>query len=307
MWPLLVRVDLLFISSAVDVYRLLSRGIDCWTVALHGIIALCVYTHWMKWCYLQRCDPLSEAISSVVYSVTFLNWKNQSNTHIGPFQSLEPLTLWKMSVLNQQKPTCGGESHTTDQPNTSTQLKKHWISMMFELRCKYHISASEDHTMDEMYVMMFIEVECEYDVDKCSWARVRCRWSVEEDSLEINSSSRSSRPPIRRRAIERATEEAEEGRWETRLKRLICCQAQCLQTLIQFSVSHRLAVYLWQGGRIAVNVFTGGIMCVIDNRRESDGRLSTAFSQMTKKSNNTKCWVDLPSKLYVWEIMQLGA
>lgn len=48
-------------------------------------------------------------------------------------------------------------------------------------------------------------------------------------------------------------------------KRLICCQAQRLQTLLQFSVLHRLAVYLWQGGRIAINAFTGGIMCVIDN------------------------------------------
>lgn len=44
-------------------------------------------------------------------------------------------------------------------------------------------------------------------------------------------------------------------------KRLICCQAQRLQTLLQFSVLHRLAVYLWQGGRIAINVFTGGIVC----------------------------------------------
>lgn len=35
--------------------------------------------------------------------------------------------------------------------------------MMFELICEYHILTSEDHTMDEMYMTMFIEVECEYD------------------------------------------------------------------------------------------------------------------------------------------------
>lgn len=141
-----------------------------------SLLCVCIHIGWND-AISRDVTPLSKAISSVVYSVTFLNWKKSiKHTHkaISISWALDPVKNW---VLNQQKLIIQPTSQT-HQPNS-----KHWISMMFELICKYHILTSEDHTMDEMYMTMFIEVECEYDGEECNWAWVRC-WVVVRDQRQ---------------------------------------------------------------------------------------------------------------------------
>lgn len=44
---------------------------------------------------------------------------------------------------------------------------------------------SEDHTLHEMYIMMFIEVECEYDGEESNWAWVRCWEGFVRDQRQL--------------------------------------------------------------------------------------------------------------------------